>query len=105
MVAANVLRNDMPLSHWHEDGARLLLDVREPAEVEAFAIPGAQHIPLKQLRARIAEVARDRPVDVVCRSGQRAYLATRILRQNGIDARTLSGGVLALQQTGRPRAA
>jgi rhodanese-related sulfurtransferase len=98
MVAANVLRNDMPVSHWHEQGSSLLLDVREPAEVEAFAIPGAQHIPLKQLRARIGEVARDRPVDVVCRSGQRAYLATRILRQHGIEARTLSGGILSLQQ-------
>ena len=98
MVAANVLRNDMPVSHWHEQGSSLLLDVREPAEVAAFAIPGAQHIPLKQLRTRIAEVARDRPVDVVCRSGQRAYLATRILRQHGIEARTLSGGILSLQQ-------
>jgi NADPH-dependent 2,4-dienoyl-CoA reductase/sulfur reductase-like enzyme/rhodanese-related sulfurtransferase len=101
MISANVLRGDMPVAHWAmqgatADGDAVLLDVREAAEVAAQSVPGALHIPLKQLRGRIAEVPRDRAVHVVCRSGQRAYLATRILLQNGIAAKTLSGGVLAL---------
>jgi NADPH-dependent 2,4-dienoyl-CoA reductase/sulfur reductase-like enzyme/rhodanese-related sulfurtransferase len=100
MIAANVLRGDMPVAHWHETGESLLLDVREPSEIAAYAVPGALNIPLKQLRARLSEVPRDRPVNVVCRSGQRAYLATRILLQNGFDAKNLTGGVLAVQQSG-----
>jgi NADPH-dependent 2,4-dienoyl-CoA reductase/sulfur reductase-like enzyme/rhodanese-related sulfurtransferase len=98
MIAANVLRNDMPLVHWSADDHSLLLDVREPSEIEAYAVPGALSIPLKQLRARLVEIPRDREIAVICRSGQRAYLATRILLQNGFDAKTLSGGVLAVQQ-------
>lgn len=99
MIAANVLRNDMPLTHWNMDNESLLLDVREPSEIAAYSVPGALTIPLKQLRTRLSEIPRDRPVAVVCRSGQRAYLATRILLQNGYEASTVSGGVLAVQQS------
>ena len=42
------------------------------------------------------ELPRDREIHVVCRSGQRAYYATRILLQNGFKARTVSGGMLSL---------
>jgi rhodanese-related sulfurtransferase len=89
----------MPLVHWEAGSASLLLDVREPAEIADYAVPGALNIPLKQLRSRLAEIPRDREIAVICRSGQRAYLATRILLQNGFDAKTLSGGVLAVQQS------
>jgi rhodanese-related sulfurtransferase len=98
MIAANVLRNDMPVAHWSTDHASLLLDVREPAEIEAYAVSNATHIPLKQLRARLSELPQDREIAVICRSGQRAYLATRILLQNGFSAKTLSGGILAVQE-------
>ncbi|MCC7367354.1 MAG: FAD-dependent oxidoreductase [Chloroflexi bacterium] len=97
MVGANVLRGDMPLSHWDEVGDGFLLDVREPSEVEAEAAPGAVNIPLGQLRTRLAELPRDRTIHVVCRSGQRAYTATRLLLQHGFDARDVSGGMLARQ--------
>jgi rhodanese-related sulfurtransferase len=48
------------------------------------------------LRERLGELPRDREIHVVCRSGQRAYYATRILLQNGFKARTVSGGMLSL---------
>jgi NADPH-dependent 2,4-dienoyl-CoA reductase/sulfur reductase-like enzyme/rhodanese-related sulfurtransferase len=99
MIAANVLRNDMPVAHWSTDHTSLLLDVREPAEIATYAVSDAIHIPLKQLRARLSELPRDREIAVICRSGQRAYLATRILLQSGFSAKTLSGGVLAVQET------
>ena len=99
MIAANVLRNDMPVAHWSTDNESLLLDVREPAEIATYAVSDAIHIPLRQLRARLSELPRDREIAVICRSGQRAYLATRILLQNGFSAKTLSGGVLAVQET------
>jgi NADPH-dependent 2,4-dienoyl-CoA reductase/sulfur reductase-like enzyme/rhodanese-related sulfurtransferase len=100
MVAADVLRGDMPVTHWVDRqakaaGAAFLLDVREQAEIAAEAVPGALHIPLRQLRARLAELPKDREIHVICRSGQRAYLATRILLQAGFKARVLSGGMLA----------
>ena len=57
--------------------------------------PGAVNIPLEQLRARLDELPRDREIHIICRSGQRAYYATRILPQNGFNARNLSGGMLS----------
>lgn len=99
MIAANVLRQDMPVTHWGTNNTNLFLDVREPAEIETYAVPNAIHIPLKQLRARLSELPRDREIAVICRSGQRAYIATRILLQHGFDAKTLSGGVLAVHNS------
>ncbi|QDU20668.1 FAD-dependent oxidoreductase [Urbifossiella limnaea] len=95
MVAANVLRGDMPLSHWGETEGRLLLDVRDPAELVLESVPGAVNIPLPQLRSRLGELPRDREIHVICRSAQRAYYATRVLLQNGFTARTLGGGMLS----------
>jgi rhodanese-related sulfurtransferase len=53
------------------------------------------NIPLGQLRIRLGELHRDREVQVICRSGQRADTATRILLRNGYQARTLSGVMLS----------
>jgi len=95
MVAGNLLRGDMPMVHWDGIGSGLLLDVRNPPELEVESVPGAVHIPLPQLRARLGELPRDREIHVICRSAQRAYYATRILLQNGFNARVVSGGMLA----------
>jgi len=95
MVAANIVRGDMPLTHWDCHGNGFLLDVREPIELSVESVPGAINIPLGQLRDRLEELPRNREILVICRSAQRAYAATRILAQNGFDARTLSGGTLA----------
>ena len=96
MVAADVLRSDMPLSHWNGAKTGFLLDVREPMELAVEKVPEALNIPLGQLRGRLAELPRDREIHVICRSGQRAYYATRILLQNGFNAKTISGGMLSL---------
>jgi rhodanese-related sulfurtransferase len=69
--------------------------VRQPTELAIEQAPGAVNIPLDQLRARLDELPRDREIHVICRSGQRAYYATRILLQNGFNARNVSGGMLA----------
>ena len=96
MVAADVLKGDMPLSHWAEAKQHFLLDVREPVELVVESVPGALNIPLGQLRQRLAELPRDREIHVICRSGQRAYYATRILLQHGFKAKNISGGMLSL---------
>jgi len=94
-VAADVLRGDMPIEHWESLDGQLLLDVRHEPELAVEQLPGAIHIPLEQLRSRLDELPRGREILVVCRSGQRAYSATRCLVQNGFDARVLSGGMLS----------
>ena len=99
MIAAGVLRGDMPISHWDEAGKGFLLDVREPLELAVEEAPGAVNIPLGQLRARLGELPRDREILVICRSGQRAYYAMRMLLQSGFKARTLSGGMLSRYHT------
>lgn len=95
MIAADVLRGDMPLTHWDSTDNAFLLDVRESVELAVESVPGAVNIPMGQLRSRLNELPRDREIHVICRSGQRAYYATRILLQNGFKARSISGGMLS----------
>src|SRR4249920_1852094 len=51
MVAADVLRGDMPLSHWESVDGAFLLDVRMPGELVVESVSGALNIPLPQLRS------------------------------------------------------
>ena len=95
MVAAAVLRGDMPVTHWDSVQDAFLVDVRENVELAVEEVPESVHIPLGELRSRLDELPRDRTIGVICRSGQRAYYATRILVQNGFDAKVVSGGMLS----------
>jgi len=95
MVAAGVLRGDMPISHWQEMGDGVVLDVREPFELAVENVEDAVNIPLGQLRARLDELPRDKTIHVFCRSGQRSYYATRLLLQNGFEVKNISGGTLS----------
>ncbi len=95
MVASGVLRGDMLISHWGDDDGAYLLDVRETFELAVEHVAGATHIPLGELRGRLGELPTDRTIHVVCRSGQRAYYAARMLSQHGYDAKVRSGGMLS----------
>jgi NADPH-dependent 2,4-dienoyl-CoA reductase/sulfur reductase-like enzyme/rhodanese-related sulfurtransferase len=102
-VAAGLLRGDHPQT----DMAALvatplaerpfLLDVRTPQEVAAGSIPGAVNIPVDELRSRLKELPRDREIAVFCQVGQRGYLATRILLQEGFSAVNVGGGYKTYQ--------
>jgi rhodanese-related sulfurtransferase len=85
----------MPNSHWKEAKDGFILDVREPFELSVENIPGATNIPIAQLRSRLEELPKDQEVHVICRSGQRAYYATRILLQNGFKVKNVSGGMIS----------
>ncbi|MCS6972159.1 MAG: rhodanese-like domain-containing protein, partial [Leptospiraceae bacterium] len=77
-----------------------LLDVRSPAEIQKYPQASEHQIPIDQLRERIAELPKDRPLVVLCQSGQRSYIAQRILRQSGFpQVFNLTGGWLALSAT------
>jgi len=94
MVAANLLKGDVPTAHWEGTvgTTALIVDVRDPHEHAAGHPAGAINIPLPELRARLAEIPRDREVWVHCGVGQRSYYATRILKLNGFRVKNLSGG-------------
>lgn len=95
MIAGNLLRGDLRLADWAQlaSSDAMIVDVRSPAEFEAGHIDSAINIPLESLRARVTELPRDRECWLVCGVGQRAYYGLRILLQNGIQARILSGGM------------
>jgi rhodanese-related sulfurtransferase len=80
-----------------------LLDVREPAEWSAGHAPGAQHLPMYELPARLSEVPADRDVVVVCRSGVRSAQVVQFLLGNGwTNVRNLQGGMQDWLAAGKP---
>lgn len=94
MVAANVLRNDVQVSHWEdlEKEKIMLLDVRDRSEYKNGHIDGSVNIPLNDLRKRMGEIPKDREVWAHCLEGQRSYYAARVLSQYGYEIKNLSGG-------------
>ncbi len=97
-VAAGMLRGDHPqvdvetILSAPTERSPLLLDVRTPEEFAAGFIPGAINIPVDDLRSRLSELPRDREIVAYCQVGQRGYLATRILNQNGFPTSNIGGG-------------
>jgi rhodanese-related sulfurtransferase len=81
-----------------------ILDVREPYEWEAGHIEEAVHIPLGQLMsgAGMEGLAKDRPVLVVCKTGNRSELAALMLQARGYDAHNLEGGTEGWASAGLP---
>ena len=102
-VAGNVLAGDIAFADWNvaEKGTgATLLDVREDAELMAFSIEKAKHIPLGQLRSRLGELDKSKEIVVFCAIGVRAYNAARILRNNGFEnVKVYPGGMRFYQST------
>ncbi|MDD4821190.1 MAG: FAD-dependent oxidoreductase [Bacteroidales bacterium] len=96
-VASNIISGAMPVIYWRElkdlDLQNVtLLDVRTPGEVAYGTIPGAINIPVDELRFRLNELPKDKPVIIFCAVGLRGYLALKILQPRGYQTRNLSGG-------------
>lgn len=88
----------------HRDAVQIL-DVRTPAELEeeSSRIGGALQIPLGELRNRLDEVPKDKPVVTICRSGKRSVLAFNVLKSNGWDqVANINGGLLRWSDEGLP---
>ncbi|MBQ2849482.1 MAG: FAD-dependent oxidoreductase, partial [Thermoguttaceae bacterium] len=93
MIASNVLIGlTRPVYPDELPENALLLDVRTSEEFELATIPGAVNVPLDELRDRLGELDRSRPIVAFCQVGKRGYVAERILRQRGFDVFNLSGG-------------
>ena len=79
-----------------------LVDVRETYEVEAGRIEGARHIELERLAAQAETLDKDAPVLFYCRLGARSAMAAQAFRRAGYDAYTMTGGLTAWHEQGRP---
>ncbi len=94
-----------PLSLAERLSEAQVIDVREPSEFDDALghIAGARLIPLSELRARIDEIDRGRPVVAVCRSGARSAQASLILQKAGaVHVANLAGGMLRWRSEGLP---
>ncbi|MGG4213450.1 CoA-disulfide reductase [Paenibacillus sp. FSL L8-0638] len=96
-VASNIMDGLVQTIQWHEvdDFHRkggLIIDVRDAVELQAGAIPGSIHIPLAEIRERMAEIPSDLEIAVSCQVGLRGYIAARILTQYGYRVRNVDGG-------------
>lgn len=69
-----------------------IIDVRPAAKAESQPVPGAKNIPLAQLRNRLDELDKTRPVYTICQMGKTSYFAARILQNNGFEAHSIIGG-------------
>jgi len=79
----------------------VVLDVRNLNEYEAGHLAGALNIPVDELRFRLDEVPKGRPIVVHCRSGFRSHLALRILKEHGWkDVRNVTGSWVAIGALG-----
>jgi rhodanese-related sulfurtransferase len=99
MAAQNILTGLASLIEPEELDAALsagaiLIDLRQPGELQQGQIPGAQNLPLPQLRAQAeAQLPKDVPLIVYCQVGLRGYIGQRYLQQQGWSVRSLNGGV------------
>lgn len=88
------------MKQWHieddetlpRDGSVTLIDTRTPREYGMGHAEGFINIPVDELRDRIDELDSSKPVYVMCQSGLRSYIASRILMGRGFDAYNFSGG-------------
>lgn len=98
-VAQNVAKDKIETVQWHEidrlveDGG-VLIDVRGPKGFAQGSIKGSIHIPLNELRDRLDEIPKDKPVYTTCRAGLDSYIAARILSGHGYDVKNLDGSWL-----------
>jgi rhodanese-related sulfurtransferase len=79
-----------------------LVDVRADHEWEAGHLPGAVHIALPDLPARIEEIDKDRPVILYCRGGNRSTMAAGALAEAGYDTAKLAEGAVGWEEEGLP---
>ena len=88
------------LKQWHledasglpRDGSVTLLDTRTVKEYARGHVDGFVNIPVDELRERLDELDKAKPVYVICQSGLRSYIACRILAGNGYNCYNFSGG-------------
>ena len=80
------------INHIPFDGSVTLLDTRTVGETARGMVEGYINIPVDELRERMGELEKGKPVYVMCQSGLRSYIACRILMQSGYECYNFAGG-------------
>lgn len=98
-IANNVLSGDVKQVSFTDvydlvQDQKQIIDVREEKEYARSHVKGVKNIPMSQMRQRLNEIDKDKPVYVHCQSGQRSYNMTLMLKQNGFDAYNVAGSFL-----------
>jgi rhodanese-related sulfurtransferase len=94
---------DVQALHAALDDGATLVDVREPHEYDAGHVEGALLMPLARTARMAADLPKDEPVYVICRSGNRSLQASRALVEAGFeDVRNVEGGMIAWEAAGLP---
>jgi rhodanese-related sulfurtransferase len=71
-----------------------LLDVREHEELAIASLPGAVHIPMREIPGRLEQLDRDRPIVVMCHAGVRSrHVAAFLIANNFKHVFNLAGGI------------
>lgn len=107
-VAVNIMDGLNETVQWHQideivQNGGLLIDVREPIEREMGFIPGSINMPLGDIRTRMEDIPKDKPVYVSCQVGLRGYLAARILHQHGYQVYNVDGGYKTYSNAFQPQ--
>ena len=107
----NITEGSVKQFHWTDmetlarDGSVTLLDVRTAGEYRRGHADGFVNLPVDELRERLEEIDRSKPVYVMCQSGLRSYVACRLLSQHGFDCYNFSGGYRFYEMVTRERLA
>jgi rhodanese-related sulfurtransferase len=82
-----------------ESGAQVV-DVRTDVEYEAGHIPAARHVPVADVQRESSGLAKDQPVILYCRSGNRSAPVADAFTASGWDAHSIEGGLIAWHEAG-----
>lgn len=105
-AALNIMEGITESIQLHElqkakEAGAYLVDVRSEAEFNRGTIPGFVNFPLNELRENMSKLPQDKEIILSCHSGQRSYIASRMLAQNGFKVKNLDGSYLLYQVVNR----
>ena len=91
-------RDVAPRGHWNDDLRDGHVEhVAGAGEIKHHPLESAYQIPVDHLRENLAVISKDKPLALLCQSGQRSYIAQRILKQSGFkDVFNITGGWLGV---------
>ena len=95
-AAHNQLRGQASFEKEFQDNGQIL-DVRTPQEFQDGHVEGSINIPLCELRSRLDQLDKNKPIDVMCAIGKRSYYAQRLLLQEGFEHVNIIGAGMFLQ--------
>ncbi len=98
----NSLEIDVHEAHALQAEGATLVDIRESWEWAQGRAAGARHVPLGQIAIGMQRIPRDRPVLLICASGNRSKMAAKFLQERGFEAKSVRGGTSAWARASLP---